>query len=64
MKSIIFILLLSISSIAQTVPQDKLLHFSSCYIISSTSTTLLLKKYPPKKAAWIGFGIGALQTGA
>ena len=58
MKGIILILLLSISSIAQTIPQDKMLHFSACYIVSSTSTTLLSYKYSEKKAMWIGFGLG------
>mgnify|MGYP001434414277 CR=1 FL=1 len=58
MKEIIIILLLSISSIAQNIPQDKMLHFSACYIVSSTSTTLLSYKYPKKKAMWIGIGLG------
>jgi hypothetical protein len=57
-KEIIIILLLSISSIAQNIPQDKMLHFSACYIVSSTSTTLLSYKYPKKKAMWIGIGLG------
>ena len=58
MKEIILILLLSISSIAQTIPQDKMLHFSACYIVSSTSTTLLSYKYSEEKAMWIGIGLG------
>ena len=58
MKEIIIILLLSISSVAQNIPQDKMLHFSACYIVSSTSTTLLSYKYPKKKAMWIGIGLG------
>ena len=35
-----------------------MLHFSACYIVSSTSTTLLSYKYPKKKAMWIGIGLG------
>ena len=56
---IIIILLLSLSTMGQTIPQDKLMHFTTCYFISATSTEILLTKYPPKKARWIGFGIGA-----
>ena len=59
MKGIIIALLICMSSMGQTIPRDKLMHFSSCYMISATSTTILLNKYPKKKAAWIGFGIGA-----
>ena len=47
------------SSMGQTIPRDKLMHFSSCYMISATSTMLLSQKYEKKEAAWIGFGIGA-----
>ena len=43
----------------QTIPQDKLMHFTSCCLISATSTQILLMKYPPKEARWLGFGIGA-----
>jgi len=57
-KKILFILLLSISGMAQTIPQDKMLHFSACYIVSSGSSTLLSYKYSKKKAMWIGFGLG------
>ena len=59
MKGIIIALLIYMSSMGQTIPRDKLMHFSSCYMISATSTTLLLQKYEKKEAAWIGFGIGA-----
>jgi len=59
MKEIIIALLICVSTMGQTIPQDKLMHFSSCYIISATSTMLLLQKYEKKEAAWIGFGIGA-----
>ena len=59
MKEIIIALLICISSAGQTVPRDKLMHFSSCYIISATSTTFLSYKYTKNEAAWIGFGIGA-----
>jgi len=58
MKGIILALLISVAGMGQTIHHDKLMHFSSCYIISATSTELLMKKYPKKKAAWIGFGIG------
>ena len=58
MKEIIIALLIYVSTMGQTIPHDKLMHFSSCYMISATSTTLLSYKYPKKKAAWIGFGIG------
>ena len=59
MKEIIIALLICVSTMGQTIPQDKLMHFSSCYMISATSTMLLLQKYEKKEAAWIGFGIGA-----
>ena len=59
MKGIIIALLIYMSSMGQTIPRDKLMHFSSCYMISATSTTLLLQKYEKKEATWIGFGIGA-----
>ena len=59
MKEIIIALLICVSSVGQTVPHDKFMHFSSCYIISATSTTILSYKYENNKAAWIGFGIGA-----
>jgi glycopeptide antibiotics resistance protein len=55
---LIMVMLLSISSEAQTIPQDKMLHLSACYVISSTSTSFLSYKYPKKKAMWIGFGLG------
>ena len=58
MKEIITILLLSISSMAQTIPQDKMLHFSACYIISSGSSTLLSYKYTERQAMWMGIGLG------
>ena len=59
MKEIIIALLICVSSVGQTVPHDKFMHFSSCYIISATSTTFLSYKYTKNEAAWIGFGIGA-----
>ena len=59
MKEIIIALLICVSSMGQTVPNDKIMHFSSCFVISATSTTILSYKYEKKKAAWIGFGIGA-----
>ena len=45
-------------SSGQTIQQDKMLHFSACYIISSGSTTLLSYKYTKNEAMWIGMGIG------
>ncbi len=59
MKGILFALLICVTGMGQTVPHDKIMHFSSCYIISSTSTTFLSHKYTKNEAAWIGFGIGA-----
>ncbi len=57
-KGVIFALLIYASGMGQTIPHDKMMHFSSCYIISATSTELLLKKYPKEKAIRIGFVIG------
>ena len=59
MKGIIIIMLLYLSSMGQTIPQDKYMHFSTCYVISATSSSLLSYKYSKKEAAWLGFGIGA-----
>ena len=59
MKEIIIALLICVSTMGQTVPHDKVMHFSSCYVISSTSTVFLSHKYTKNEAAWIGFGIGA-----
>tara|TARA_B100000287_G_scaffold242336_1_gene227822 strand:+ start:675 stop:971 length:297 start_codon:yes stop_codon:yes gene_type:complete len=59
MRMIIIILLLSLSTMGQTIPEDKLLHFGTSLVISSTSTAILSYKMEKKKAAWIGFGIGA-----
>jgi len=59
MKEIIIALLVCVSSVGQTIPHDKLMHFSSCYIISAKSTEFLSHKYEKNEAAWIGFGIGA-----
>ena len=56
---IIIILLLSLSTMGQTISHDKVMHFSSCYVISATSTVFLSHKYTKNEAAWIGFGIGA-----
>ena len=52
------ILLMCISCEGQTIPQDKMLHFSACYIISSGSSTLLSYKYTKKQAMWMGIGLG------
>ena len=59
MKEIIVALLICVSSMGQTIPHDKVMHFSSCYVISATSTEFLSYKYTKNEAAWIGFGIGA-----
>ena len=59
MKEIIIALLICVSTMGQTVPRDKVMHFSSCYVISATSTVFLSHKYTKNEAAWIGFGIGA-----
>jgi uncharacterized protein YfiM (DUF2279 family) len=59
MKEIIIALLICMSTMGQTVPYDKFMHFSSCYVISATSTNFLSHKYTKNEAAWIGFGIGA-----
>ena len=55
---LIMVMLSSMSSEAQTIPQDKILHLSACYVISSGTTSLLSYKYSKKKAMWIGFGLG------
>jgi len=59
MKEIIVALLICVSTMGQTIPHDKVMHFSSCYIISATSTEFLSYKYTKNEAAWIGFGVGA-----
>ena len=59
MKEIIVALLICVSTMGQTISHDKVMHFSSCYIISATSTEFLSYKYTKNEAAWIGFGIGA-----
>ena len=56
---LLIILLMCTSCMGQTTPHDKLMHFSSCYIISAKSTEFLSHKYEKNEAAWIGFGIGA-----
>ena len=55
---IIMVMLSSMSSVAQIIPQDKMLHLSACYVVSSSTTSLLSYKYSKKKARWIGFGLG------
>ena len=59
MKGILFALLIYVTGMGQTISHDKIMHFSSCYIISATSTTFLSYKYTKNEAAWIGFGIDA-----
>ena len=52
MKKLIIILLLISNTCIGQIQQDKLLHLSGCYIVSATTTSLLLDKYPEEKAAW------------
>ena len=56
---LLIFLIMCISCRGQTIQHDKMMHFSSCYIISATSTEFLSYKYTKNEAAWIGFGIGA-----
>ena len=58
MKKLIALLLLISTTCIGQIQQDKLLHLSGCYIISSTATSILLDKYPERKAAWIGLSVG------
>ena len=58
MKQILLLLLISTNLSAQTIPQDKMLHFSGCYIVSATTTTLASYYLPRKKAFWVGVSVG------
>jgi len=58
MKKLITLLLLISNTCIGQIQQDKLLHLSGCYIVSATTTSILLDKYPEEKAAWIGFTVG------
>jgi uncharacterized protein YfiM (DUF2279 family) len=58
MKQILLLLLISTNLSAQTIPQDKMLHFSGCYIVSATTTTLASYHLPRKKAFWLGVSVG------
>ena len=58
MKKLIFILLISFNLSAQQIPQDKMLHFSGCYIVSATTTTIASHYLPKKKAFWVGVSVG------
>ena len=40
MKRLILAILISFNLSAQPIPQDKMLHFSGCYIASATTTTI------------------------
>jgi len=60
MKQLILIMLISSHSLAQIIPEDKLLHLSATYVISSTTTSLVSYKYPKKQAFWIGVAAGTL----
>ena len=53
-------MLISSHSLAQIIPQDKLLHLSASYVIASATTSLVSYKYPKKKAFWIGVATGTL----
>ena len=41
-----------------SIGQDKILHYSGCYIISSVTATLATRVTNKKKAFWIGVGVG------
>jgi len=58
MRTLILLLLISINLSAQTIPQDKMLHFSGCYIVSATTTSLASHYLPKKKAFWVGVSVG------
>tara|TARA_Y100000593_G_scaffold93218_1_gene187275 strand:- start:15 stop:311 length:297 start_codon:yes stop_codon:yes gene_type:complete len=60
MKKLILAFLLSFSLSAQTIPQDKMLHFSGCYIIGATTSTIASYHLPKKKAFWVGVISGTL----
>ena len=58
MKKLIILLLISFNLSAQTIPQDKMLHFSGCYIASATTTTIASYYLPKKQAFWVGVSVG------
>ena len=58
MKKLIIAFLISFNLSAQTIPQDKMLHFSGCYIVSASTTTLASYYLPKKKAFWVGVSVG------
>ena len=58
MKKLITAFLISFNLSAQTIPQDKMLHFSGCYIVSASTTTLASYYLPKKKAFWVGVSVG------
>ena len=58
MKKLIIAFLISFNLSAQTIPQDKMLHFSGCYIASATTTTIASYYLPKKKAFWVGVSVG------
>ena len=51
-------ILFSTNLSAQTIPQDKMLHFSGCYIISASTTSIASYYLPKKKAFWVGVSVG------
>ena len=57
MKKLIFILLISFNLSAQQIPQDKMLHFSGCYIISATTTSIASHYLSEKQSFWIGVSV-------
>ncbi len=58
MKKLLLAFLISFNLSAQTIPQDKMLHFSGCYIVSASTTTLASYYLPKKKAFWVGVSVG------
>ena len=58
MKKLIFILLISFNLSAQQIPQDKMLHFSGCYIVSATTTSIASHYLSEKQSFWIGVSVG------
>jgi len=60
MKKLLLVMLISFSSSAQIIPQDKLLHLSASYVIASGTTSLVSYKVSKKKAFWIGVTMGTL----
>ena len=58
MKKLIIAFLISFNLSAQTIPQDKMLHFSGCYIVSATTTSIASHYLSEKQAFWVGVSVG------